>query len=227
MKIFSDSDSDGQVSDNPLFDEFFAYGSFTGGVRVAAGDTDISSISFVEVLTGPGAGGGPHVKIYDDNGDPGILLSDNATSHEFFAYEGGYDRGVFLAFGKVNNSRFTLAGGSRAIADNGLVGDPLNVSIFVPSSAGMVRDLEVSLFIQHTSNSDLDVTLTHMLSGTSVILFRDVGNNDDGLFIRLTDAAVTDIGSVADDPNDRAVAGSFNPEGTALLAAFDCAGRLG
>ncbi len=216
VKIFSDSDADGQVSDNPLFDEFFAYPGFTGGVRVAAGDTDISSF-FVEVVTGPGSGGGPHIKIFDDSAaDGGSLLSDNATAHEFFAYEGGYNRGVFLAFGKVNNSTFALTGLPAAIPEN----STLTSNIFVPSSAGILRDVDVSLFIQHTFNGDLDVTLTHVVSGVSVVLFTDVGGTDEGFVIRLNDEAGTDIGT-ADNPTDGAISGTFNPEGAALLGAFD------
>ena len=57
---------------------FFAYDpNFRGGVNVAAGDVDGDGIK--EIITGPGKGGGPHIKVY--NKDGGVL---NAG---FFAYD--------------------------------------------------------------------------------------------------------------------------------------------
>jgi subtilisin-like proprotein convertase family protein len=93
--------------------------------------------------------------------------------------------------------------------------------IVVPPGAGIIRDLNVQLSISHSFNADLDVVLTHVASGTSAVLFTDVGNNDDGFLVQLDDASGNDIGGIADDPNDRAISGTFNPEGTALLAAFN------
>lgn len=46
--------------------EFYPYGSdFTGGVRIACGDIDSDGKD--EILTGPGIGGGPHLKIFNQN----------------------------------------------------------------------------------------------------------------------------------------------------------------
>jgi subtilisin-like proprotein convertase family protein len=90
----------------------------------------------------------------------------------------------------------------------------------VPAGAGRITDLDISLNIFHTFDGDLDVTLTHVPSGISVVLFTDVGGTDEGFLIRLDDEAGTDIGT-ADNPMDGAIAGTFNPEGTALLSAFD------
>ncbi len=64
---------------------FFAYDpSFRGGVNVAAADLDGDGID--EIITGPGKGGGPQVKVFDRNG---ALLNSG-----FFAYDEGSRDGV-------------------------------------------------------------------------------------------------------------------------------------
>jgi subtilisin-like proprotein convertase family protein len=217
VRIFTDTDADGIVSDNPPFEEFFAYApGFSGGVRVAVGDTDNSG-TFVEVITAPGPGGGPHIRVVDDNGDSGSLITDNPVDDEFFAYDPAWSGGVFVAAGRFGGTAAAFGGQPIVIVD----ASTTTLFVCVPAGAGNIRDLDVGLGITHTFNVDLDVTLTHLASGVSVQLFTDVGNNDDGFMVRLNDEAATDIGTVVDDANDKPVAGSFNPEGTALLSAFD------
>jgi hypothetical protein len=58
VRILTDTNSSGTVSDEAEFESFFPYGAgFAGGVRVAMGDTDGSGF-FVEVLTEPATGAG-------------------------------------------------------------------------------------------------------------------------------------------------------------------------
>src|SRR5262245_5519828 len=83
----------------------------------------------------------------------------------------------------------------------------------VPS--GVVPTLQVFTNIQHIFDDDLDVSLTNP-NGTSIDLFTDVGSGRDGFFINLSDAALTDIGTV-NILGDEPITGTFNPEGTALL----------
>lgn len=70
----------------PLSPGFFAYGGFSGGVHVATGDVDGDGAQ--EIITGPGAGGGPHVQAFFGNGER--VLS-------FMAYDPGFTGGVYVA----------------------------------------------------------------------------------------------------------------------------------
>jgi hypothetical protein len=82
-----------------VFSEFFAYDpSFTGGVFVACGDVD--GAPGAEVITGAGAGGGPHVRVWTiaPDGTPAALAS-------FFAYDPGFQGGVFVAAGDIDGNK--------------------------------------------------------------------------------------------------------------------------
>jgi len=67
---------------------FFAYDEgFRGGVNVAAGDIDGDGLD--EIITGPGYGDGPHVKIFDRDG--------NLRFGQFFAFDKSLKSGVEVA----------------------------------------------------------------------------------------------------------------------------------
>ncbi len=67
---------------------FFAYSAnFTGGVYVAAGD--VNGDGRADIVTGPGAGGGPHVRVF--SGQTGAELFG------FFAYAANFTGGVRVA----------------------------------------------------------------------------------------------------------------------------------
>ncbi|MBI2476927.1 VCBS repeat-containing protein, partial [Candidatus Uhrbacteria bacterium] len=72
---------------------FFAYGeTFRGGVNIALGD--MNHDGSLEIITGAGQGGGPHVRIFNKDGrliNPG-----------FFAYDARFRGGVNVAAGDVN-----------------------------------------------------------------------------------------------------------------------------
>lgn len=61
-----------------VIDEFYAYdANFRGGVYVAAGNL-LGDAAHAEVVTGPGVGGGPHVKVFAQNSGGKLALKNEA-----------------------------------------------------------------------------------------------------------------------------------------------------
>jgi len=74
---------------------WYAYGpEFAGGVFVAVGDIDADEPA--EIVTAPGAGGGPHVRVFKSSGAP----APGQLGSGFMAY-GSFTGGVTVAAGKV------------------------------------------------------------------------------------------------------------------------------
>lgn len=91
--------------DGTVVKEFFAYdASFTGGVFVSAADMDGDGEA--EIVTGPGAGGGPHIRVFNGAG---------VLQHELFAYDAGFTGGVDVAAipasGRSSSGGFATAPG--------------------------------------------------------------------------------------------------------------------
>ena len=86
-----------------LFSEWMAYGSFPGGVRVAIGSAQVPGT--LNVVTGAGPGGGPHVRVFNIDGNP---------LHQFFAYAANFSGGVFVG----------IAGEARLVVGAGAGGGP-------------------------------------------------------------------------------------------------------
>jgi subtilisin-like proprotein convertase family protein len=146
----------------------------------------------------------------------GSLLSDDAPL-SFAAFASSFTGGINLAFGKVRNESYSLNGFPQFIPDASTV----TSRIIVPAGAGVIRDIDISLDISHSFDGDLDVTLTHVATGTVITLFTDVGGTNEGFLIRLNDEAGTDIGAASNAKVDGAISGQFNPEDVALLSIFD------
>ena len=78
---------------------FYAYdANFRGGVNVAVGD--LNGDGRLELITGAGAGGGPHVKAFALNFSAGRATTQEVAS--FFAYAPSFRGGVSVAAGDVN-----------------------------------------------------------------------------------------------------------------------------
>lgn len=79
--------------DGRLIREFLAYDKgFRGGVNVASGDMDGDGLD--EIAAGPGAGGGPHVRIFKGSG---------RLAGQFFAYDKSSRSGVRVLADDINN----------------------------------------------------------------------------------------------------------------------------
>lgn len=99
-------------------------------------------------------------------------------------------------------------------------------TLTVPSSL-TIGDVNVKMYITHTWREDLDVTLMSPM-GTSVELFTDVGGSGDNFGTTCTpmpnfvidDEAATDVGTLIGS-SPVGAPGSYNPEGAAVLSAFD------
>ncbi|KKR21795.1 MAG: peptidase S8 and S53, subtilisin, kexin, sedolisin [Parcubacteria group bacterium GW2011_GWE2_39_37] len=97
-----------------LLKQFNAYNkSFRGGVNVAIGDVDGDGKP--EIITGPGPGGGPHVKVF---------TRDGKVKGQFFAFNKNFQGGVDIAVGDVDGD-----GKAEIIAGAGPGGIP-QVRIF-------------------------------------------------------------------------------------------------
>ncbi|OGY81206.1 MAG: hypothetical protein A3I91_01840 [Candidatus Kerfeldbacteria bacterium RIFCSPLOWO2_02_FULL_42_19] len=92
---------------------FFPYDSkFRGGVRVASGDVNGDGIA--EIITAPGPGGGPQVRLFDRTGKP-VLVAGG-----FMAYASSFKGGVNLAIGDIDQD-----GAEEIITGVGASGSPL------------------------------------------------------------------------------------------------------
>lgn len=101
--------------DGSLLTSFFAtVPSFTGGIRVAAGD--VNGDGFADVIAAAGPGGGPQITIFDGK-TLRVLTS-------FFAVTPSFTGGLFVAAGDINGD-----GKADIIAGAGAGGGP-QVTLF-------------------------------------------------------------------------------------------------
>ncbi|MEY2568137.1 MAG: hypothetical protein QOE35_2666 [Actinomycetota bacterium] len=105
---------------------FMAYASdFTGGVRVAADNLD-GDQSEAEIVTGPGPGGGPHIRVFD-----GVTGDGAPRGNGFMAYSQNFFGGVTVATGNVVGA----AGSARDIITGAGPGGGPHVRVFGPTGS--------------------------------------------------------------------------------------------
>lgn len=94
VNVYNVNNATGAVS---LQKSFFAFSapSFTGGIYVAAGDTNADG--FDDVIIGAGATGGSRVQVYAGSAT-GVVSS--STLNDFFAYSPAFTGGVVVAAGQ-------------------------------------------------------------------------------------------------------------------------------
>jgi hypothetical protein len=117
--------------------EFMAYAAgFAGGVRVATGDVNGDGIE--DIITAPGPGGGPHVKVF--SGADGSLL------YSFMAGASTFTGGLSVASGDVNGDGFAdivvgfgVGGLGRARVFSGKTGALIQDFVAYPNFGGSVN----------------------------------------------------------------------------------------
>jgi hypothetical protein len=104
---------------------WFAYDpAFHGGVRVAVGEFDGDTTDGKEVVTAPGPGGGPDVRVWKVGADGSVAMIG-----EFFAYSDAFHGGVYVGAGDLDNSP---ANGDEIVTGAGPGGGP-HVRVFTIS----------------------------------------------------------------------------------------------
>ena len=102
-------------TNNQLILDFMAYApTFMGGVSIALGD--VNGDGRLDIITGAGAGGAPHVKAFDAISGKELL--------SFMAYDSSFLGGVFVAAGDLNSN------GSTQIVTGTGFGGAAHVKIF-------------------------------------------------------------------------------------------------
>ena len=102
---------------------FYAYAEdFAGGVSVAS--IDFNNDGILDLVTGAGPGGAPHVKVFDG--------ATNAIISQWFAYPISFTGGVFVAAGDIGND-----GNIEVVTGAGQGGTPI-VAVWDPYTGALL-----------------------------------------------------------------------------------------
>ncbi|MCS6849606.1 MAG: FG-GAP-like repeat-containing protein [Gemmataceae bacterium] len=115
---------------------FFAYApTFRGGVRVAAGL--VNGDRFADIVTAPGPGGGPHIRVFAGGSPFGPVPT---AINNFFAYGVNFTGGVYVAVGSCGSVVTAPGAGGGPhirIFQLGPETRPINSSYFVPLATSL------------------------------------------------------------------------------------------
>jgi 2',3'-cyclic-nucleotide 2'-phosphodiesterase (5'-nucleotidase family) len=137
---------------------FFAYDpSFRGGVSVAAGD--VNGDGAFDIITGAGAGGGPHVRAFGF-GAPAPALGARQELASFYAYDANFRGGVSVASGNING-----LGPDEIITGAGAGGGP-HVKAFSRATEGTLNT--VSSFFAYDPSFRGGVEVGSMISSSNL-----------------------------------------------------------
>jgi hypothetical protein len=135
-----------QIADSALVGQFYAYDpSFSGGVRVAA--ADLNSDGVLDIVTGAGPGGGPHVKAIDGSklGQllPNSQIADSALIGQFYAYTPSLSPGggVYVAASNIGGHPIIITGDGPRLAGS-------------PSDGPLVKVIDATKLNVLDSNSE-------------------------------------------------------------------------
>ena len=106
-----------------LLRAFYAYAEdFAGGVSVAS--IDFNNDGILDIVTGAGPGGGPHVKVFDG--------ATNSIISQWYAYPVSFTGGVFVAAGDIGND-----GNIEVVTGAGQGGSPV-VAVWDPFTGALL-----------------------------------------------------------------------------------------
>ena len=174
--------------------------------KVIAGGTTGSDFAVARLTNVANVGTISGVKFEDFDAD-GVRDAGEPLLAGQFIYLDTNDNGAF----DTGSTTFPSADVPRNIADNNTFTES---TLTVSGYAGTISDLNVRLNIGHTWDDDLDVFLVSP-SGTTVELFSDVGEDEDGFI----DTTLDDEASTAITAGAAPFTGAFRPVGS--LAALD------
>ncbi|MFL5330842.1 MAG: FG-GAP-like repeat-containing protein [Gemmataceae bacterium] len=164
--------------------EFFAYSAgFLGGVNVAAGV--LTSGGPVELVTGAGAGGGPHVRVF--------APLTGIERFGFFAFDASYHGGVSVAVGDLDGG--LAAGDSEIVA--GTARGSVEVRVFAGADGQLVHTMPAYAFF----SGGVSVAIANFHDVNSNVLLVGAGPGG-GPHVRFFDGSTFDerTGFYAFDP---------------------------
>lgn len=157
-------------TDGKLISEFMAYdGNFHGGVRISCADIDGDKKP--EIVTAPGATGGPHVKVFTSTG----ILKKEVMAYSP-GFTGGIDVAAFAPSGSYDGG-FVTSPGSTGGPHIKVFNDEAKMTsefmAFPASFSGGVR-VDVGNFIQNNTSFEV-VTVPASNSSASTKVFKTSG----------------------------------------------------